>query len=858
MKPPISAWRFIYIWSKRQLRIKANTLRFAFTFGKKKNETQRSGTHSKRKSGFLLQGLMLFLYIALAFNMSWQTLMRLNQVIPDSGNTSLEEVQTYYVDPFVYYDFTFAEDIVKIQKEIFPEKLLTDIRHEHLFEPKPLTQQSEKGIERFSNRFEKIKNSLTNSSFRKNRYTDDEADKIIKAYISNGMEKIQSDSKSSSGFKVDLSGSKSNEFLKWIGLYFLFCTFALALIEGIGNKNPLMMAPEDDLENLAAFPIKVWVLFLLPLLQRTFFNVMSILVSFPPAVCFFIALGHGTSKSIFLSLAVSFLFCLCTASLQVCYQYLGRYNSRKWLRTACSYMQLPGYAIFCLVLMGGQLKPLLAYLRDLALVNPGSYLPPALALRIFHEGAYFNLWQPLILCLLFPVLALSFIHIYSKGGLPSPPQENSKNRSAAIKSSKYPQCALRLVRDRNYFIQTVIFPIMLFSFYLFMFLDKGSGINGPKALSMLFGAASFIFLGSLLNIAAHEGPGLWLLFSASQPISKILSKSVQFWLKVVIAFFIFGLIIMFSINIQDMPILKSIGLILGLPSIAYIAASLSFSAYPPPSGNTPQKPKSSIIYFYMLLASVFAQSVIFGMPGSELSAPILFAFLAYALWQDNKRTLNYYLDPDYLPPREISAKNSMVWCILFFGAQSLVFMFVFMSTRNNSVLTLTISNAIASLIIASLAFYWYQNCEKLSINFDNRTPLSGPKLALTLIACAALFISFAWLYLKVLKNYLPDLPLAQLEGDQKLYFFVLAVITAPLIEEYLFRRLLLVALLKNLSPKIALISCALIFAAVHPISSFPPVFCLGLGASWIYWKSGSIWTAVLLHALYNAGVLFIQ
>jgi len=852
MKPLISPWRFIYVWSKRQIRIKANTLSFAFTFRKKKKEELRSGTASKRKGGFLLQGLMLLLYVLLAFNMSWQTLMRLNKVIPDSAPAPVAkaEIKEMHISFLALFDFERLERRAQYEHKEYPNKTLPEIRKELLYKDQKIFV-NRKGVDfTYENQYEMIYLSLSYNS----EMSPQEARTALELFIDHGVSKFTK-KQSRSSFKVDMSKGKKDEFLKWIGLYFLLCLIALSFLEGIGNKNPLMMAPEDDLENLAAFPIKVWVLFLLPLLQRTFFNVMSILVSFPPAVCFFIVLGHDVFESIFLGIPVSLLFCLCTASLQICYQFLGRFNSKKWVRVACSFFQLPGYAVFCLVLMGGQIKPIINALRDVALVNPGAYIPSAMILRYFHEGSFLHLWQPILICAIFPVTALSFIHIYSKGGLPSTPMDNVKNRAATPKNSNLPQCALRLFRDRNYFIQTLVFPIMLFGFYMFMFLDRSSGIDGNKALSMLFGAVSFILLGSLLNIAAHEGPSLWLLFSASRNIADILKKSVYFWIKVIAAIYFIGIMIMFSIGVEDMPVFKSIMLIFGLPSMAFIATALSFKAYPPPSGSEPQKPKTSIIYFYMLLVSIFIQSALFGVPGSEFTSPILFGFLAYALWQDHKKTINYYLDPDYLPPRELSAKNSMVWCILFFAAQSIVFMIVLAATNKADLLSITISNGIASVVIASWAAYWYRKSVMHKIEFSDRTALSAGKQVITVLACACIFILFAWVYLKFLKSNFPEIASQTISAEQKIYLAILAVLIAPLIEEYLFRRLLLVSLLKNLSPKIAIISCALIFAAVHPISSFPPVFCLGLGASWIYWKSGSIWAAIALHALYNAGVV---
>ena len=843
MREPISARRFLLIWARRQWRIKTNTFSYLFS-RKKKDEKTRTGTHTKRKSGFLLQTGMFILYMFLGLNMSWQTLTKVDKRIGSN-----EEFGTVRSPLEVGFS---AMWIMEQIEEKLSENLPAE-RKEALFKKQEVysTKFVDGGdnIVIYENRHEELLQRLSE------RFSPERSKEIISFYIENGLATFSD--RNRQVFKADFSGERANEFLKWLGLYFIIILPALTLLEGIGNKNPLMMAPEDELEHLALFPVKIWVLFTLPLLQRTFFNVFALIVSFPPLVCSFIALGHGVVESILWSLPITFIFCLCLGSLQICYQFLGRFNSKKWIRVCCSYLQLPGYALFCLVVMGAQLDSVIRILKDFALADVGHFMPPAMIVSAIHNEIYSALAIPVLLSFLFPITALSFITYYSKGGLPHVPIESSRNVKVSEQATRFPQCAYRLFRDRNYFIQTIIFPIMLFGFYLFMFLDASSGINGVKAMAMLFGATSFIILGSLLNIAAHEGPSLWLLFSASRPITEILKKSIHFWIKIVIGFFTIGLTIMYIIGIEDMSISRGLAFILGIPSIAYIATSLSFAAYPPPTGTELPKPKTSIIYLYMLIASMYGQAVLVGMPGAQFTSPLLFGLLSFAMWEDCRRRMNYYLDPDFLPPPELTVKNSMLWCMCFFWVQSLVFMICLaVLGADKMMMVMSLSYGIAALIVAAWAAFWYKKrtCHEMPKATKTFTLLQQ---GLTIVGLGTLFIAFAWIYSKGLKAYYPEMNVG-ITNEQRIFFFISAVIMAPLLEEYLFRRLLLVALVRSLSVKKALLFGSLIFAAVHPFASFPPVFCLGLGCAWIYWRSGNIWSAVGLHAFYNAGVVLFS
>jgi membrane protease YdiL (CAAX protease family) len=86
---------------------------------------------------------------------------------------------------------------------------------------------------------------------------------------------------------------------------------------------------------------------------------------------------------------------------------------------------------------------------------------------------------------------------------------------------------------------------------------------------------------------------------------------------------------------------------------------------------------------------------------------------------------------------------------------------------------------------------------------------------------------------------------------------VLAGTLAPLVEELTFRGYLLTSLRTRHGPPAAIALSALFFAIIHldPVR-FAPVLFLGALFGWLAWRSGSIWPAVVAHAINNGlGVL---
>ena len=104
-----------------------------------------------------------------------------------------------------------------------------------------------------------------------------------------------------------------------------------------------------------------------------------------------------------------------------------------------------------------------------------------------------------------------------------------------------------------------------------------------------------------------------------------------------------------------------------------------------------------------------------------------------------------------------------------------------------------------------------------------------------------------------------NIPVDNLIGNTKLsnpfinlsYVLVLVII-APILEEFIFRGIILKGLLTRYSPKFAIIVSALLFGLFHFSSQqIWHAFLMGLLWGWIYYKTKSIGTVILLHCFSN-------
>lgn len=85
------------------------------------------------------------------------------------------------------------------------------------------------------------------------------------------------------------------------------------------------------------------------------------------------------------------------------------------------------------------------------------------------------------------------------------------------------------------------------------------------------------------------------------------------------------------------------------------------------------------------------------------------------------------------------------------------------------------------------------------------------------------------------------------------YFVFLAVVLAPVVEEILFRGMLLPALAKRFGVTAAVLVTAMVFSSIHAhVPSLVPLFILSASLSLAYLGTGSLVAPMVMHALFNS------
>ncbi len=85
-----------------------------------------------------------------------------------------------------------------------------------------------------------------------------------------------------------------------------------------------------------------------------------------------------------------------------------------------------------------------------------------------------------------------------------------------------------------------------------------------------------------------------------------------------------------------------------------------------------------------------------------------------------------------------------------------------------------------------------------------------------------------------------------------IYAIITAVVLAPILEEIIFRGIVLDGLLKNYSPPKAIIISSLVFAAIHLNPwQFVSAFIGGLFIGWVYYRTRNLAYAIIIHAANN-------
>jgi hypothetical protein len=270
------------------------------------------------------------------------------------------------------------------------------------------------------------------------------------------------------------------------------------------------------------------------------------------------------------------------------------------------------------------------------------------------------------------------------------------------------------------------------------------------------------------------------------------------------------------------------------------------------------------LYLYMLIASFYAYAIYASTLWARVATMVLTALVALALWQKARDRFPFLLDPDAAPPARVSLADGLIAALMFFVLQALISLLA-LATETDKSRTLTPATVWVAFTAGGAITYAVMRLIYWRAQTAGVPRVLGPHLLPTALwglgggmAAAAgglAYITaaraFDWFSAARDAGHLAD-------PTTLLWLGSLAVVAAPIFEEFIFRGLIFGGLRRSLGFGAAAVASAAIFAIVHPPASVVPVFGLGLCAAFVYERTRVLAGPMLVHATYNAVVVAFQ
>jgi membrane protease YdiL (CAAX protease family) len=298
----------------------------------------------------------------------------------------------------------------------------------------------------------------------------------------------------------------------------------------------------------------------------------------------------------------------------------------------------------------------------------------------------------------------------------------------------------------------------------------------------------------------------------------------------------------------------------GILLYSLLAAALGVLAANPLETVALRQTRPGPQWFYLLLASTYPLA--FYAPSIRLTVVqvVLTALLALAFWQKALDRVPYLLEPADSPPPRVSLADGLLAALGFVVLQapaSLLLALTGLSPGAQVVLAFATSGA----VVVGAALFLLRKVPGLLVVTGllapraERRPAAWRALVPGLLAGVGAVL-FASAYLAVIGRIGPLRPLIEghpIREVRGLFALaVLAVLAAPLVEEFIFRGLVYQGLRRSFRPGFAAVASAALFALIHPGIMALPAFVLGVATALSFERTRRLLTPVAAHVAYNA------
>jgi len=683
-------------------------------------------------------------------------------------------------------------------------------------------------------------------------------------------------------------------FLRSLGLIVLLW-MPLMIFWSLGTNNKDLGQVEWSFEWFYTFPVTARALFTSKLFEYSFLNPLAWVLFLPFLVLVFVSAGHGWWSLPLGFMALTYLNLLAGALATITEVALRKFLGPGKLKNFQAVFTVMGTVCLLFFYASTLSKPLTdflvgeaAALPSFAQWNPLSWplflgIPSALPWQLqLSTGAM------LLLGVAAGSSALWGSERLTRGGLlrASGPYQSSRrsskpgSRLSWLKGITAQECLL-LARDRNLLVQVMVVPLLVPAYYLLVNTKMIKAVTGNfrNAAMMAFAVGAYAFLNSAMPLLNRESNTLWYLLTFPEELSTILRKKATVWatIGVIYGAAVLLLIARFSRHLHRGAWIDILLALYGILIYAFLAAGIGILSTDVLQPERSARFRTDMVYLYMILAAMYANVIYSPSVWTKLAQLVLCTLMVFALWQKVRDISPYLLDPVALPPRTISLADGMIAILAFFALQGLILAGLQSFSTLPLVEQTTVAYSVAGVLVGSVALivFWRAGIPDLwlKMGFTSAKAQGSPTLGSntwkalvtgTALGGVAGLMAFAYLHVLSLfpewQRWKQDAELTSFlpQARISLWMIGLAVVAAPLFEEFLFRGLVFQGLRRSQGPLLAVLGSAALFALVHPPLAVIPVFGLGIAAAVSFQRSKLLLAPIITHAVYNACVILFN
>ena len=661
----------------------------------------------------------------------------------------------------------------------------------------------------------------------------------------------------------DLRGVERKRFSRLLGMIFLGLLMALLFMPmAVRQKN--LAATSDHQEWLFSLPIREANLLAGTFASSVLIRPLIYIILWPFLTNLLLANGHGVLLAAGGAMGLTFLISIAISGVEILLDTWMRARAPTIvLKNAQMVFSVLGllsfYAVLAACLAGG---PSFPWINWLAQRLPGSLGQP-LGEVMISPLARMAGWSAMVAVVLGfggCLLAGRFM----RSGWLSGNGMQSGNRGSGGTSLKRGSLlkfeGLLLLRDRTLATQVILVPVLLVGYQVLINPSMVQSITAAGICTMAYTCGTYASLITAPQLLMSEAKGVWLIYNLPVPIAAYFKRRETLWRSVATGLALVLVIVMLATSgaFRAGDLWRYLAALLGVWVVGRVVSGIVLGRPQMPDVASGEMPKISFgrMYGAMAMAGIYGGLLWKGLAWPLFSALVIFWFLGVAVWQRRDVSFSYLMEPVEEEPPSWGVDDGLWAVVVFFVVQVVVTMIGVVAGGISSGLILV--SFVAGGVVALLFVKLRQNSKRIPLpelpesDHGRSLKTTARETVVAILLCLAVGVGWT----KVLETGLFG---SEMHPDDfawsPVVLILLAVVAAPILEELLFRGFMCRTMLAFWTKKNAVLGSALIFAMVHPGTSFPPVFLLGLATAILYLRSRSVIPGMILHALYNLGIV---